>query len=77
MKHDYPFTKEYGEVVSPGHPDKLADAIADSIVGRITTHGSPLSLAGVEVAVALNKVFVTGRIAGSDIKTSRMLLKKP
>ena len=73
MKHDYPFTKEYGEVVSPGHPDKLADAIADSIVGRITTHGSPLSLAGVEVAVALNKVFVTGRIAGSDIKTSRML----
>ena len=30
MLHNYPFTKEFGEVVSPGHPDKLADAIAVS-----------------------------------------------
>ena len=73
MQHNYPFTKEYGEVVSPGHPDKLADAIADDIVGSITTYGGPLSLVGVEVAISLNRVFVTGRIASKHDRASRML----
>lgn len=68
MNHNYPFIKEYGEVVSPGHPDKLADAIADSITGSIISACiSPFSLVGIEVATALNKVFITGRIATKDL----------
>ena len=73
MQHNYPFTKEYGEVVSPGHPDKLADAIADSIVSNVIINGGPLSLVGVEVAISLNKVFITGRIASKDESVSRLL----
>ena len=40
MRNEYPFEKEYGEVVSPGHPDKLADAIADKIVAVTFRHDS-------------------------------------
>jgi len=50
------------EYVSPGHPDRLADAIAD----RCVRHGldtDPDALVGVEVAISTDKVFVTGRIA--------------
>lgn len=65
MTTDYPFKKEYGEVVSPGHPDKLADAIADKIVAAVSMNDSS-ALVGVEVATALNRVFVTGRIASHD-----------
>jgi|TARA_B100000315_G_scaffold193217_1_gene183707 S-adenosylmethionine synthetase len=62
MNNKYPFNKEYGETVSPGHPDKLADAIADEIVS-VPVEFYEKSLVGVEVAVALNQVFLTGRIA--------------
>lgn len=50
------------EYVSPGHPDRLADAIAEACV----QHGLAVdgdALVGVEVAVSTDKVFVTGRIA--------------
>ena len=60
--NNYPFKKEYGEVVSPGHPDKLADAIADRIVAAVFSQDTT-ALVGIEVAIALNRVFVTGRIA--------------
>ena len=46
--NNYPFKKEYGEVVSPGHPDKLADAIADKIVATISSQDTT-ALVGVEV----------------------------
>ena len=65
MRINYPFKKEYGEVVSPGHPDKLADAIADRIVAAISMQ-DPGALVGVEVATALNRVFVTGRVAARE-----------
>ena len=65
MNDQYPFTKEFGEVVSPGHPDKLADAIADAIVTAVYENDSS-ALVGVEVAVSLDRVFITGRIATTD-----------
>jgi S-adenosylmethionine synthetase len=65
MSNQYPFEKEFGEVVSPGHPDKLADAVADAVVSIV--YGSDSSaLVGVEVAVSLDRVFITGRIATTE-----------
>ena len=65
MNDQYPFTKEFGEVVSPGHPDKLADAVADAIVTAVYENDSS-ALVGVEVAVSLDRVFITGRIATTE-----------
>ena len=50
------------EWVLPGHPDKLCDAIADSLV-ELAVVREKRALCGVEVAVHLSSVFVTGRIA--------------
>ena len=50
------------EWVLPGHPDKLCDAIADSLVEEAARRESR-ALCGVEVAVHRSSVFVTGRIA--------------
>jgi len=55
---------ESAEFVLPGHPDKLCDAIADSIVDHMTRHDR-LAQCGVEVACVFDRVFLTGRIAGS------------
>lgn len=53
------------EFVFPGHPDKLADAIADSLV-QAAHERDPRALAGVEVAVHRDHVYVTGRLACRD-----------
>ncbi len=50
------------EWVFPGHPDKLSDAIADSIVERAALLERE-ALTGVEVAVNRANVTVTGRVA--------------
>jgi S-adenosylmethionine synthetase len=50
------------EDVLPGHPDRLADAVAESIVDLAVAR-DPDALVGVEVGVHKRKVFVTGRIA--------------
>jgi S-adenosylmethionine synthetase len=58
--------KTYAEDVSPGHPDRLADAIAEGIVTEALKR-KPEALLGVEVAVHRNVVFIAGRIAtGAD-----------
>lgn len=49
------------EIVLPGHPDKLCDAIADRLV-QAATRREPRALVGVEVAVHRDQVFLTGRI---------------
>lgn len=49
------------EFVFPGHPDKLCDAIADALV-QDASRRQKRALAGIEVAVHRNSVFVTGRI---------------
>jgi len=53
---------EHAEYVSPGHPDRLADAIAEGIV-TAAVRDHPLALVGVEVALHRDRVFVDGRIA--------------
>ena len=50
------------EYVSPGHPDRLADAIVESVVD-IAVSRDPDALVGVECAVHTDHVFVDGRIA--------------
>ena len=53
---------QHAEYVSPGHPDRLADAIAEAIV-TAAVRQKPDALVGVEVAVHTDCVFVDGRIA--------------
>ncbi|MBC8245570.1 MAG: methionine adenosyltransferase domain-containing protein [Verrucomicrobia bacterium] len=55
-------THHFAEHVSPGHPDRLADAIAEGIVDHAMAIDSR-ALVGVEVAVHTNKVFIDGRVA--------------
>ena len=50
------------EYVSPGHPDRLADAIVESIVD-LAVGRDPDALVGVECAVHTDHVFIDGRIA--------------
>jgi len=50
------------EDVLPGHPDRLADAVAESIVDCAVAD-DPTALVGVEVGVHRKVVFVTGRVA--------------
>ena len=53
---------DHAEYVSPGHPDRLADAIAEGIV-TAALQQKPDALVGVEVAVHRGCVFIDGRIA--------------
>ncbi len=53
---------EIAEFVLPGHPDKLCDAVADSIIDWHGFCGDDLQF-GLEVACVFNRVFVTGRVA--------------
>lgn len=50
------------EFVSPGHPDRLADAIVESIVDLAVGRDAE-ALVGVECAVHTDHVFIDGRIA--------------
>ena len=54
--------RTYAEYVSPGHPDRLADAIAEGIVTEAVKKRQD-ALVGVEVAVHRDVVFIDGRIA--------------
>lgn len=56
------------EWVFPGHPDRLADAIADGLVREARVRDDH-ALCGVEVALHRDVVFVDGRIAGRDVET--------
>jgi S-adenosylmethionine synthetase len=52
----------FAEAVCAGHPDRLADTIADRIV-QLATSRDPDALVGVEVALHRGVVFVDGRVA--------------
>lgn len=56
------------EFVFPGHPDKLADSIADALVAEAHRR-QDRALVGVEVAVHRGQVFVTGRIGCEDARS--------
>ena len=53
------------EFVSPGHPDRLADAIVESIVDLAVGRDAD-ALVGVECAVHTDHVFIDGRIAAGN-----------
>ncbi|WP_419770460.1 MAG: methionine adenosyltransferase [Candidatus Marinarcus sp.] len=63
-KKEYLFTSE---VVSPGHPDKCADIIADSIVDRLIIEDSNSRVA--------SEVFVAGKhvVIGGEVKSNAKL----
>ena len=53
---------QFAEYVSPGHPDRLADAVAEYLVtGAVKS--LPEALCGIEVAVHEGQMTITGRIA--------------
>jgi S-adenosylmethionine synthetase len=53
----------FAEAVCAGHPDRLADTIADRIV-RLACTRDPDALASIEVALYRRHVFVDGQILG-------------
>lgn len=65
-KNHYLFTSE---VVSPGHPDKCADIIADSIVDKLLI-GDPKSRIASEVFVAGRHVVIGGEVTSSTHMTT-------
>ena len=73
---------DHAEYVSPGHPDRLADAISNSIVdfAQASATSQPnRSLVGIEVAVHDGTVFIDGRIArpaGAEPPGFRSLVKE-
>lgn len=66
QKQQYLFTSE---VVSPGHPDKCADIIADSIVDRLII-GDPKSRVASEVFVAGKHVVIGGEVTSKTLVTT-------
>jgi len=58
---------DHAEYVSPGHPDRLADAIAEGIVTAALQQKRD-ALVGVEVAVHRSCVFIDGRIAAGHAR---------
>ncbi len=63
---------ECAEWVLPGHPDKLCDAVADSIVGAVSRL-SARGQCGIEAACVFDKLVVTGRIAIEDAEAARVV----
>src|ERR1035437_5603133 len=62
------WTTRVAEFVLPGHPDKLADAIADAIVAEAFKRERE-ALVAIEVALHRRVVFVDGRIACKGAET--------
>jgi S-adenosylmethionine synthetase len=61
-------TLRAAEWVLPGHPDKLADAVADALV-QAAQQRQPEALCAIEVAVHRDQVFLTGRLACEEAHT--------
>lgn len=57
------------EYVSPGHPDRLADSIVESIVDAAIALDRE-ALVGVECAVHTDHVFIDGRVACGERELS-------
>jgi S-adenosylmethionine synthetase len=56
---------EVAEFILPGHPDKLCDAVVDSIV-QFVRERDPLGQCGLEAACVFDQIFLTGRIASYE-----------
>lgn len=66
---------ESAEHIMPGHPDKLCDAMVDSIVEEINRLDSGAQC-GLEAAVIFNSVYLTGRIAASSEALKQLDIEK-
>ena len=60
------------ELVLPGHPDKLCDAVADSVVDFVR-QSDARGQCGVEVACVFDRVVLTGRVASLDVAALQAL----
>ena len=70
-------TLRAAEWVLPGHPDKLADAVADALV-QAAQQRQAEALCAIEVAVHRDQVYLTGRLAceGADQLPLRDLVRE-
>jgi S-adenosylmethionine synthetase len=62
-RQDYLFTSES---VSDGHPDKICDAISDSILDAFLTQ-DPYSRVAVETLCTTNQIVLAGEVRGPDL----------
>lgn len=70
----YLFTSES---VSEGHPDKIADAISDSVLDLLMSHQDPSLRCACETLVTTNKVVVAGEYKGElDLLDVEYLVRK-
>lgn len=70
----YLFTSES---VSEGHPDKVADAISDSVLDLFMTHQDPALRCACETLVTSNQVIVAGEYKGEiDLLDVEYLVRK-
>ena len=58
-------TVSVAEDILPGHPDRLADAIAERIVDEAVRF-DPDAIASIEIALHRDRVFVTGHVSAGE-----------
>ena len=68
-------THETAEFVLPGHPDKLCDAVVDTIVDTVR-RVDPKGQCGLEAACVFDRIWLTGRIASTRADVI-VLLEEP
>ena len=64
----------FAEAVLPGHPDKLADQIADALVD-LALYNDDRAIVQVEVAVHDHRCHVNGRISTANVALDRALVE--
>ena len=62
------------ESVSKGHPDKVADFIADSLLDLVLTN-DPKARCAIEVALAHTTVYIFGEVSTSYILTDEIIIE--
>ena len=73
--HAFPSTGlRFAEAVLPGHPDKLADQVADALVD-LALHVDDRAIVQVEVAVHDHRCHVNGRISTAGAPLDRALVE--
>ena len=71
-KNSY-FTSEH---VSPGHPDKVMDAIAEAIVDFHLNHSTFRPRVAVDGLIKNNKIFLAGEITSSESPSYKDIVRK-
>jgi S-adenosylmethionine synthetase len=68
----HPVLPAVAELVLPGHPDRLCDAVADGVVDFVR-QSDARGQCGVEVACVFDRVVLTGRVASHDVAALQAL----